>query len=80
MQEPVQAPVLTVKNWMLTLLLLMIPIVNIVMLFVWAFGGGTNPNKQNYAKASLLWALIALVLYLIFGVIFASMIASSLSP
>ena len=41
-------------DWMLTMLLLVIPIVNIVMLFVWAFGSNTNPSKSNWAKASLL--------------------------
>ncbi|WP_282935802.1 hypothetical protein [Paenibacillus sp. RC67] len=71
------APVISVKDWMLTMLLLIIPIVNIIMLFVWAFGGGTSPSKANYAKASLLWAAIGIVLYflivvLIMGTFFAS--------
>ena len=41
-QQPV-APVMSVGEWMLTLLILALPLVNIIMLFVWAFGGGTNP-------------------------------------
>ncbi|GAA4846287.1 hypothetical protein GCM10023310_25330 [Paenibacillus vulneris] len=71
------APVISVKDWMLTILLLIIPVVNLIMLFVWAFGGGANPSKANYAKASLLWALIGIAIYivffvLIFGAFFAS--------
>ncbi|TXK74397.1 hypothetical protein FU659_29630 [Paenibacillus sp. N3.4] len=55
---------------MITILLLAIPIVNIIMLFVWAFGGETNPSKANYAKASLIWAAIGIVIYLIIVVLF----------
>lgn len=70
-------PVISMKDWMLTILLLAIPIVNIIMLFVWAFGGGANPSKANYAKASLVWVLIGIGLYIIFGVIiFGSMMSS----
>lgn len=66
----VQAPVVSVKHWILTFILSAIPIVNIVMLFVWAFGDSTNPNKKNYARASLLLAAIFIVLYIVFAVLF----------
>lgn len=56
--------VMTVKNWLIASLILMIPIVNIVMLFVWAFGDSANKNKANYAKASLLMILL-LVYYML---------------
>ncbi|WP_405030816.1 hypothetical protein [Paenibacillus hexagrammi] len=81
-QNPVGQPnsVISVKEWMITILLLAIPLVNIVMLFVWAFGGGANPSKANYAKASLIWAAIGIVLYIIFGVIIFGAAMSSVSP
>ncbi|TMV51340.1 hypothetical protein FE783_06030 [Paenibacillus mesophilus] len=63
------AGVISFKEWMITILLLALPIVNIIMLFVWAFGGGANPSKANYAKAALVWAAIGIVLYLIFFVL-----------
>ncbi|NQX66535.1 hypothetical protein HQN90_10400 [Paenibacillus alba] len=78
MEEQQTASVLSVKDWMITILLLAIPIVNIVMLFVWAFGGGVNPTKANYAKASLIWAVIGIVLYIIFVVIFFGAVMSSI--
>ncbi|MEC0230582.1 hypothetical protein [Paenibacillus alba] len=78
MEEQQTAPVLSVKDWMITILLLAIPIVNIVMLFVWAFSGGVNPTKANYAKASLIWAVIGIVLYIIFVVIFFGAVMSSI--
>ncbi len=69
------------SDWFLTMLITAIPIVGFIMLFVWAFGGGTNPCKANWAKASLLWVLIAIVLavllVLIFGVFVSSMVSDS---
>lgn len=64
------APVMTVKDWILTFLVSAIPIVNIIMLFVWAFGDNTNLNKKNYAKASLILAAIFIAIYVVFLIIF----------
>lgn len=66
-QQPM-APVISIKDWMLTMLIMMIPIVNIIMMFVYAFGDG-NPSKKNYFKASLIWAAIGLGIYILFFVI-----------
>jgi len=57
---------MTLKDWMITLLITFIPLVNLIMLFVWAFSEGENVNKANWAKANLLWMAIAVVLALIF--------------
>lgn len=61
---------MTVGDWLITMLILIIPIVNIVMLFIWGFG---NPDpRRNYARASLIWMAICVVLMLIFyGAVFA---------
>ena len=76
-QEQV-APVISVKDWLVTMLILLIPIVNIVMMFVWAFGGG-NPSKANYFKASLLMAAIITILYVLIVVVILGSIFSSIS-
>ena len=57
-----QAPIVSVKEWLITNLILMIPMVNLVMIFVWAFNSNTNPNKANYFKAALILFVIYLVL------------------
>lgn len=62
---PVQAPV-TVGDWVVTLLIMFIPLVNLIMLFVWAFSDGTNVSKANWAKATLIWMLIGIVLGILF--------------
>lgn len=72
------APVVSVKEWMLAMLIMCIPIVNIIMMFVWAFGNG-NPSKQNYFKAALLWTAIVIVLYIIIGVVIVGAITASMN-
>ena len=62
--------VITTGEWFLTLLITAIPLVGIIMLFVWAFSGGTNPNKSNWAKAQLIWMVLAIVLVAILIVVF----------
>jgi len=60
--------VVSVGEWMLTLLISAIPVVNLVMLFVWAFGANTKPSKANWAKASLIWIGIIIAVYIVFAV------------
>lgn len=72
LEEPV-----TFADWMLSMLIMCIPCVNIIMMFVWAFGSNTKKSKSNYFKAVLIWMLIAIVLTIVmagaFGAIFASL-------
>ena len=73
------APVIRVGEWIVTILLLAIPIVNLVMLFVWSFGGGVNPNKANFAKASLVWMVIGIVLSIVFFTVFGAAMFAMMS-
>ena len=72
-----QAPVVSVKEWLITNLILMIPLVNIVMTIVWAFGSNTNPNKANYFKAALILFAIVMVIYLVLAVVFFGSVAAN---
>ncbi|UTG69780.1 hypothetical protein KCG54_11695 [Neisseria subflava] len=72
-----QAPIVSVKEWLLTNLILMIPLVNIVMMLVWAFGSNTNPNKANYFKAALILFVIVMVIYLVLAVVFFGSVAAN---
>lgn len=57
--------VMSVKEWLITLLILCIPLVNIIMMFVWGFGSGTKPTKANFCKAYLILTAIVIVLYVL---------------
>ena len=69
--EPRRDEIVSIKEWLITILIMSIPIVNIVMMFVWAFGGTVKESKANYFKASLIMAaigiLIAILLYGVMG-------------
>lgn len=74
--RPVDNSVMTIKDWLITMLITAIPLVGIVMLFVWAFSDGTNVNKSNYAKATLIWFVIVAIISIIFAIMFFGLIFS----
>ena len=74
-----QSNEVTVGEWFITMLIMIIPIVNIIMMFVWAFGGGTQPSKANYFKAALIFVLIAIVLQVILFSVFGAAMFAGLS-
>lgn len=62
------------KDWVLTLVVLMIPCVGIVMYFVWAFGDKGNINRRNFCRAQLIIFGVLLVIYLIFFLLFGTVL------
>lgn len=48
------------------LVLSMIPLVNLIMFFVWGFGS-QNLNKKNFGRAALIIFAVIIVLDIIFG-------------
>jgi hypothetical protein len=56
-------------EWFLTVFLSAIPLVGIVLLFVWAFGSTTHPSKANWAKARLAWIAVGIAFSLMIFVI-----------
>ncbi|HEU0137140.1 MAG TPA: hypothetical protein VFQ50_07610 [Flavobacterium sp.] len=75
--ESAQQQPMSVKDWVITLLIMAIPIVGIIMLFVYAFGDSENLNKKNWAKAQLIILAIVIGLVMLcllfFGALFASL-------
>lgn len=65
-----RASEMSVGEWLISMLIMIIPIVNIVMLFIWGFG---SPDpRRNYARASLIWMAICIGLAILFyGAMFA---------
>jgi hypothetical protein len=66
----------SIGEWVVTILIASLPLIGLIMLFVWAFGDGTNPSKKNWAIATLIWFAIAIVLAILFFVIFGAILAS----
>jgi len=63
-------------DWILTMILSGIPLVGLIMLFVWAFGGGAKASKQNYARAVLIMAVIGIILGVLSSILFAGIFAA----
>jgi len=63
-------------DWILTMILSGIPLVGLIMLFVWAFGGGAKVSKQNYARAVLILAIICIILGVLSSILFAGIFAT----
>jgi hypothetical protein len=64
---------LTVGEWMITLLVLWIPLVNIVMYLIWALSETGNLNRKRFCQASIIWFLIFLGLGIAFAVLAAAL-------
>lgn len=67
LEEPI-----TMGEWLITMLIMLIPCVNIIMVFVWAFSRKEKKSKSNYFKAYLIYMAVVIVLYifliLMFGI------------
>lgn len=64
-QKPEKVNPLPVWKYIGIFLIMGIPILNIIMVFVWAFGTSFNRNTKNYARAVLITFLIFLVLTIV---------------
>jgi|LGOV01.1.fsa_nt_gb hypothetical protein len=67
-QENSQA--MSYKEWALTIFISSLPLIGFIMLLIWAFGDEANIHKKNWAKGSLLIALIALIFVIFFLFVF----------
>ena len=76
--QPV-APVMTVGNWVVTFLVMMIPAVNIIMVNVWAAGGSGNPNRKNWAITLLIFWAVLLVIWIAWMLLFGGTMLGMMS-
>lgn len=61
----------SIGGWIGVMLLTCLPLVNLIMLFVWAFSSSTKKSLKNYARASLILILIGVVLAVVVSIILA---------
>lgn len=74
-----QNDTMSVGQYVVMMLIGIIPIVGIIMWFVWAFGSNTNTNKKNFARAYLIFILIGIGLSIVISVIFGAAIAAMMA-
>lgn len=61
---------MSMGDWLLTILVSMIPCAGIVLYIVWAFGKNGNVNRRNFCRANLIITAGVFVLYLILVLVF----------
>ena len=47
------APALKFGDWLVMLIVSFIPVVNLILLFIWGLDSKANPNRRNFARAML---------------------------
>ena len=63
-------------SWVLVTFIMFIPLVNVIYMLVLAFGSGTSIAKRNFARASLIWMAVGIVLSIVMFMLLAAMGAS----
>jgi len=76
---PAQWPPMRVGEWIVAMLLMCIPIANIILMFMWAFGSNVNPSKKSYFQATLIIAAISFLFSILISILFAAALASVFS-
>ncbi len=76
--ENQNSQIVTLGDWIVTYLIMSIPLVGFIMLFVWAFGSNTPASKANWAKAALILMLISIIIYIVIFVAFGAVLFESL--
>lgn len=66
----------SVSTFFIMMLLFSIPLVNIIMMIIWAVGS-KNKSKQNFAIAALIWFILAIILCVIGSIMFAFFLSLS---
>ncbi len=62
---------MTTGQWVLTTFLSGLGLIGLILLFVWAFGDNEYPDKKTYARAMLIWQLVAVALVVVYIIIIA---------
>ena len=56
----------SVGEWVLSTILMLLPCVGVILLFTWAFGSNTAKSKQNWAKAMLIIMIVGFIISTVF--------------
>ncbi len=60
---------LRVGQYIGMLLLMFVPLLSVILLFMWGFGSSVNLNKKNFARAMLIVSAIGIVLSIVFSTV-----------
>jgi len=64
--ESTEAKPVSVWVWLGTIVVALLPVVNVAVLLYWSFGKGVDPNRRNFSRAGLI--MIGLLVLLVIAV------------
>ena len=70
---PENSQIMSYKDWALTVFISSLPLIGFIMLLVWAFGDEANIHKKNWAKGTLLIAVIGFIFIMFFLFMFGGL-------
>lgn len=76
-QDELEEP-MSMGEWLISLLVMMIPCVNIIMMFVWAFSSKEKKSKSNFFKAYLIFFAIMMVFAIIMTVVMSAAVIGAM--
>ena len=59
-------------EWLVSLLITLVPCIGLIMIFVWAFGSTEKKSKSNFFKAYLVFGVIRIAILLIYVFFYAA--------
>ncbi|GHA02731.1 hypothetical protein DC083_09700 [Ignatzschineria ureiclastica] len=69
--QPTVSPVMTTKDWVITWIIFIIPVVGFIASIVWAIDG-KNPNRTNFFRAYWIVSIaVIIILAILYGIILA---------
>ena len=74
-----QWPPMKIGDWAVVWLISLIPIVNLVMMFVWGLSSDVNPSKKAYFQWQLIVTAIGIVISILFAILFGTVLAALIS-
>ena len=60
------APIMSIGDWIITFFLVSIPVLNVIMLIMWVVDKNANPNRRNWAIATLVLIALGTVIWVAF--------------
>lgn len=74
-QQEEVAPVMHFADWLVIMLIMLVPVLNAIMLIAWSMDKEANPNRRNWALASLFFIGIqAVLVFFVMGLFMGSII------
>ena len=70
--ETVNQKEMKIADWLIAFLITAIPLVGLIMLFVWGFSESSNKIRSTWAKATLVWYVIVIALGTLFMILFGT--------